>query len=103
MHPDDLIYRYKGSTADEKFNEFENAFSLLDKIRDDKIGLANAKNNQAEFKSNLNEMKKGNKKHRSKDLTNPLYNIEMIYKRDTKLLVFLMIILQWYLKQNLNN
>ena len=35
MHPDDLIDRYKGSTADEKSNEFENAFSLLDKIRDD--------------------------------------------------------------------
>ena len=33
---DDLIYRYKGSTDDEKFNEFDNAFTLLDKIRDGK-------------------------------------------------------------------
>ena len=28
---DDLIYRYKGFTADAKFNEFDNAFSYLDK------------------------------------------------------------------------
>ena len=44
---DDLIYRYKGFTADAKFNEFGNAFSLLDKIRDGKINLADAKNYQA--------------------------------------------------------
>ena len=34
--PDDLIYKYKGLTADAKFDEFENAFSLLDKIREGK-------------------------------------------------------------------
>ena len=28
---DDLIYRYKGFTADTTFNEFDNAFSYLDK------------------------------------------------------------------------
>ena len=43
VNPDDLIYRYKGSTADAKFSEFDNAFSLLDKIRDGKISLADAK------------------------------------------------------------
>ena len=69
VNPDDLIYRCKGSTADEKFNEFDNPFSLLDKIRDGKTSLADAKNDQAEFKSNLDEMKKGNKKHRSKDVS----------------------------------
>ena len=54
--PDDLIYRYKSFTADEKFNKFDNAFSLLDKIRDGKISLADAKNDQAEVKSNLSEI-----------------------------------------------
>ena len=67
VNPDDLIYRYKGSSADAKFNEFDNPFSLLDKTREGKISLADTKNDQAEFKSNLNEIKKGNKKHRSKD------------------------------------
>ena len=31
VNSDDLIYRYKGNTSDTKFNEFDNAFSLLDK------------------------------------------------------------------------
>ena len=43
VNRDNLIYRYKGSTVDEKFNKFDNAFSLLDKIKDDKISLADAK------------------------------------------------------------
>ena len=34
MYPVDSIYRYKGFTADAKFNEFDNAFSVLDKIRE---------------------------------------------------------------------
>ena len=50
---DDLIYEYKGTTADTKSNEFDNALNLLDKIREGEISLADAKNNQAEFKSNL--------------------------------------------------
>ena len=55
VNSDDLIYRYKGNTADAKF---DNAFSLLDKIRDGKISLADAKNDPEEFKSNLNEIEK---------------------------------------------
>ena len=64
VNSDDLIYRYKGNTADAKFDQFDNAFSILDKIRDGKISLA--KNDQAELKLNLNKIKKGNKRHRSK-------------------------------------
>ena len=44
---DDLIYRYKCNTTNVKFDQFDNAFSLLDKIRDSKISLTNAKNDQA--------------------------------------------------------
>ena len=50
VNSDNLIYRYKGNTADEKFDESDNAFSLLDIIRDGKISLADAKNDQKEFK-----------------------------------------------------
>ena len=64
VNSDDLVYRYKGNTADAKFDQFDNAFSILDKIRDGKISLA--KNDQAELKLNLNKIKKGNKRHRSK-------------------------------------
>ena len=51
---DDLIYRYKGNTSDEKFNTYENAFSLLEKIRDGKISLTNVKNDQEKFRLDLN-------------------------------------------------
>ena len=61
VDPDDLLYSYKGNTADAKFNQFDHAFSLLDKIRDGKISLADAKNDQEKFKSNLNEIKKETK------------------------------------------
>ena len=56
---DDLIYRYKGNPADEKFDKFDNAF--LDKIRNGGTSLTHAKNNQAKFKSNLNEVKRAHK------------------------------------------
>ena len=46
VNSDDLIYRYKGNTADVKFNEFDNAFDIIDKIRDGKIDLSDVKNNQ---------------------------------------------------------
>ena len=57
---DDLIYRYKGNTTDAKFDAFDNAFILLDKIRDSKISLADGRNDQVKFKSELGEIKKGN-------------------------------------------
>ena len=44
VNPVNLIHRYKGSTAvDVKFNEFDNALNFLDKIKERKIGLADAK------------------------------------------------------------
>ena len=80
VNSDDLIYRYKGNTADVKFDKFDNALDIIDKIRDGKIDLADVKNNQEKFKSYLGEIKKGNKKHRSKVQKNTLYNIKMLYK-----------------------
>ena len=59
VNPHDLICKYKGPTADVKFNKFDNAFSLTDEIRKDEISLADAKNNQIKFKSDLSETKKG--------------------------------------------
>ena len=66
VNSNDLIYRYKGNTPDLNFDESDNAFDITDKIRDGKIDLFDVKNNQEKFKSYLGEIKKGNKKHRSK-------------------------------------
>ena len=38
------------------------------------------KNDQTEFKSNLSEIKRGNKKYRPKEQKNTLHNIEVLYK-----------------------
>ena len=85
VNSDDLIYRYKGNTPDLNFDEFDNAFDIIDKIRDGKIDLADVKNNQEKFKSYLGEIKKGKK---SKEQKNTLYNIEMLYKARSKAIKF---------------
>ena len=57
VNTDDLIYKYKGHTADANFNEFDGALSLIDK-KERKISLADAKNDKIKFKSELSEIKK---------------------------------------------
>ena len=71
-----------------EFNQFDNVFSLLDKIRDDKISLTDVKNDQENLKSDLNEIKKGSKKHRSKEKKNTLHNIEMLYNARNEVIKF---------------
>ena len=77
---DDLIYRYKGRAADAKFDKFDHALDILDKIKNGEISLGEAKNDQEKFKFNLGEIRRGNSKRRSKEQKNALYNIEMLYK-----------------------
>ena len=50
------------------------------KLQNVKIDLADVKNNQEKFKSYFGEIRKANKKHRSKEQKNTLYNIDMLYK-----------------------
>ena len=83
-----MIYRYKSNTADVNFNKFDNTFSIIDKIRDGKTDLADVKNNQEKFKSYLEEIKKRNKKHKSKVQKNTLQNIEMLYKARNEAIKF---------------
>ena len=92
VNPDDLIYRCKGSTAEAKFNEFDNAFFFQIK-QQSKIGLADAKNDQTEFKSNLNELKKGTKNIDQKTKKIHCIILKCFTKQGPKLLNFLMIIL----------
>ena len=57
-----MIYRYKGNTPNEEFNTYDNALDLIHKIKNGEIKLADAKNNQINFKSSLDEIKRGSKK-----------------------------------------
>ena len=46
VNSNNLIYRYKSRTADAKFDEFDDALGIINKIRDGKIDLTDVKNNQ---------------------------------------------------------
>ena len=56
---------------------------------------------QVEFKSNLSEVKKETKNIDQKSKTIHRIILKCFTKQRTVLLIFLMIILQWYPKQNL--
>ena len=43
VNSDDLIYRYKGNTADVKFDKFDNALNIISKIQNGKINIADVK------------------------------------------------------------
>ena len=86
VNRNDLINRYKDKFVDTKFNEFDNALDIINKIRDGKKDLAGVKRNQEEFKYYSGEIKKGSKK--SKEQKNSLYNIEMLYKARNEAIKF---------------
>ena len=83
-----MIYRCKGNTADVKFDEFDNALKVINKIQNGDINLANVGNNQEKFKTYLGEIKKENKKHRSKEQKKTLYNTKMFYKARNEVIKF---------------
>ena len=61
VNNDNSIYRYKFRTADAKFHKFDNALSLINKVKEGEIRLTDVKNNQAKLKPNLGEVKKHQK------------------------------------------
>ena len=73
-------------------------FSILGKIRDVMISLADAKNNQTKFKPNMSEIKKETKNKDQKSKKINVIILECFRKQGTILSNFLMIILQWYPK-----
>ena len=91
---DGLIYRYKGNTADAKFDNFDNALNIINKIQNSEMSLADVKNNQEKFKTYLGEIKKGNKSIDQKSKKILCTTLKCFTKQETKLLNFMMIILQ---------
>ena len=43
VNSDNLIYRFKGNTADEKFDKFDNAISIINKIKTGEVSLVHVK------------------------------------------------------------
>ena len=52
------------------------------------ISLADVKNDQEKFKSDLEEIRRGNNKKRPKEQKDSLYNIEMFYKARNEAIKF---------------
>ena len=84
---DDLIYRYKGRTTHAKFDKFDNALDIIDKIRNDEASITDLKSKQTKFKSSLSDVKKAHK-NRTKEEEDTLYNIEMFYKARNEAIKF---------------
>ena len=79
VNSENLISRYKDRT-DNKFNTYDDALDLVDEIKNGEIKLAEAKNDQIRFKSNLDKIKQGNNKKGSKEQRDTIYDIDTIYK-----------------------
>ena len=88
-----LIYRYKGKTLDKKFDKYDNAVNLSNKIKNGEIKLADAKNDQTKFKSNLGKIKKEAIKQYQKGNKKRHTILKCFTKQKTRLSNFMMIIL----------
>ena len=94
VNRDDLIYKY----FEEQFVKYDNALDLIDRIRKGQIIITNSKIDQEKFRTDLSEIKRGNKKHKSNEQKKPkktLYTILTYFtKQEKRLSHFCMIILQ---------
>ena len=88
------MYRYKGNTADIKFNEFDNVLDIIDKIQNGKTDLSNVENNQQKLKYYLGGKKMEPKNIDQKCKKTLCIILKCFTKQETKLLNFLMIIFQ---------
>ena len=93
VNSDDLIYRYKGNTADLKFDKFDNALNIINKIRNGETNLGDVKNNQEKFKTYLGKIKKETKSIDQKSKNTLCTILKCFTKQEAKLLSFMMIIL----------
>ena len=63
--------------------------NLINKIKEGKISLTNAKSDQAIFKSHLGDYKKWRqKKKKSKEKKKIIYNVSMLYKARNEVIKF---------------
>ena len=58
VNRDALVYRYKGKSPGEKFDKYDDALDLFNKIINGDIKLADVKNDQEIFKSHVGKIRK---------------------------------------------
>ena len=97
-----LVFQYNGKTADENFSKFDNALSLIGKIRDGEISLNEAKDEQVRFGSECREIKRVQKKHLLKENREARKNTENLYNARKAGIDSFMNMLQEHLKLDVN-
>ena len=71
-------------------------------IKSGRISLQEDEKIKEEFRSQLNEILKGNPNYKSKEEINTIKNIKKVHNGRGKVLNFIMIVLEWYLMLNTN-
>ena len=71
-------------------------------IKSGRITLQEDEKIKEEFRSQLNEILKGNPNYKSKEEINTIKNIKKVHNGREKVLNFIMIVLEWYLMLNTN-
>ena len=71
-------------------------------IKSGRITLQEDEKIKEEFRSQLNEILKGNPNYKSKEEINTIKNIKKVHNGRGKVLNFIMIVLEWYLMLNTN-
>ena len=89
MEKYNLVFKYKGKTKDEDFNNYDNALVLMQKIKRSETSLSKALKEQKEFKDRMEEIKKVQKKH--------LLPESKTVKLEKLLLIFIIILLKEHL------
>ena len=56
--PYKLVFKYKGNKANADFSNFDDAYDLIEKIKNEELSLNEAINDEAGFKSELGEIKR---------------------------------------------
>ena len=93
-----LVFKYKCPTNDEDFSKFDNAFVLIDKIRDGEVSLNEAKDDEAKLNSTLAEIRKVPKNIYQKKIRKQRQMLKTFVMQEEQLFIFLMNILQEHLK-----
>ena len=82
-----MIYKYKTEGISPKdFRNYQNPIELFKDLKDDNINLKEVFKDQINFKPDLREIKKGNKKSKSEDQISVIQNVRFFfYWREKKI------------------
>ena len=89
-----MIYKYKTEGISPKdFRNYQNPIELFKDLKDDNINPKEVLKDQINFKPDLREIKKENKKSKSEDQISVIQNVRFFFIEEKKKLILLKIII----------